>query len=68
MYKKRFARKAEDGLKAVSDAQQIELDTGILQPQLQYMNNYEEKKPRMRCFADMTDMEENSLFSSCLDE
>lgn len=46
---------------------QIEAEAGVLQPELQYMNAYQDKVSRMKCFSDITD--DNSLFSSgCEDE
>lgn len=40
----------------------IEAETGVLQPELQYMNNYQGQASRMKCFADIT--EDESLFTS----
>ena len=71
MYKKRFTRKSDDvGTKSAPDLKEIEADCGILQPELQYMNNYFGQVSRMKCFSDITEPEdkENSLFSSDLDD
>ena len=64
MYKKRF------GNAVVQDLDTLEAQTGVYQPELQYMNNYQSKAPRMSCFADITESKnsENSLFSFDSDE
>jgi hypothetical protein len=44
MYKKRFSRKQDTvlpGVKQVYDVKKIEAETGVLQPELQYVNSYE---------------------------
>ena len=52
----------------IADIDEIEAETGILQPELQYMNNYQGQASRMKCFADITEPEEeNTLFSNDLD-
>jgi len=69
MYKKRFTRKQDTvlpGVKPVLDVKKIEVETGVLQPELQYMNNYQEQVSRMKCFSDITD--DNSLFSTECEE
>ena len=53
MYKKRFTRKPESvlpGVKQVFDVKKIEAETGILLPELQYMNFYQEQASRLKCF------------------
>ena len=65
MYKKRFSRKQDSllaGAKPAIDVNMIEAETGVLQPELQYMNNYQGQASRMKCFADIT--EDDSLFTS----
>ena len=69
MYKKRFGSKQESvlpGAKSAIDVNMIEAETGVLQPELQYMNNYEGQASRMKCFADIT--EDDSLFTSSDEE
>jgi len=65
MYKKRFSRKPDTGLpgvKQVFDVKKIEAETGVLQPELQYMNFYQGQASRMKCFSDIAD--DNSLFTA----
>jgi len=65
MYKKRFTRKQDTpitGVKPVLDVKKLEVETGVLQPELQYMNFYQEQVSRMKCFSDITD--DNSLFTN----
>ena len=56
------------GSKSISEVDGIEAETGILQPELQYMNNYEGQASRMSCFCDITETEDNSIFSSDLED
>ena len=58
IYKKKFARKQEPAVFGVKQAQdttkKLEEETGVLQPEIQYMNNYSESASRMKCFTDIT--------------
>lgn len=57
IYKKKFARKQEPavyGVKQIQDMKKLEQESGVMQPDIQYMNNYSESTSRMKCFSNIT--------------
>lgn len=58
MFKKKFVRKLENvpiGGKLSTDLDNIEEQTGLFKPEIQYMNNYQGSVSRMKCFQGITE-------------